>query len=360
MKKNKSIFKYKILGNHEASNKIIEKISEELNRGLTFIVSQNDEKVVTLAGEWKDWVSTAIRENKIYIYVDDSFFSKSCVMEQILISLWANLLDFDEIQLEEFQLSENLHTKLTLENLDRLSIEKLLRIRGPYFGTVFKPSFGLSIPEKQNIAEKFASIGGVFIKEDETYLIEKSKLLKESESIQRVINAVSQHCFYVPNITPYLLDDSLFQEIFEIGIRVAMVNYLINGLPIVYNVAKRNKVLLFWGHRVGYKSLKRYISMKTVAALAAYSGISMIHIGNPLLSINNSVKESITILKAIKKVNPKAMPVFTKSSHRQTSNLIRFFGKNIIIMACGSIRTNGYLDWKKVKRFIDIIRNNKL
>ena len=359
MSSNKSVFQYKIIGTHQSSKEIVEKINEELNRGLCFIVSQNDEKVVTLAGEWKEWVTTLSRGNNIYIYVNDGFFS-CCVLEQILTSLWANLLDFGEIRIEEFQLSVNLHALLTSGNLNKQSNQKLLRINGPYFGTVFKPSFGLSPSEKLNIAEKFANIGGVFIKEDETYLIEKSKLLKESGSIQRAMNAVSNHCFYVPNVTPYLLDDSLLQELYEIGIRVVMVNYLIAGLPTVYETVKRNQNLLFWGHRVGYKSIQRYISMKAVTPLAAYSGMNMIHIGTPLFSTNNSVKERISILKAINEVNPEVMPVFTKVSPQIIPSLIKSFGKKIIIMACGSIRTNGYLDWKKIKSMIEIGREEAI
>lgn len=358
MTNNKSVFRYKIIDNHESPKEIIEKVSEELNRGLTFIVSQTDEKVVTIAGEWKGWVTTAIRGNNVYIYVDDGFFS-SCVLEQILTSLWANLLDFGEIRLEEFQLSDNLHAFLSSGNLNKQSIQKLVRINGPYFGTVFKPSFDLSFTEKLNIAEKFANIGGVFIKEDETYLIEKSRLLKESKFIQRAMNAVSNHCFYVPNVTPYLLDDNLFQELYEIGIRVVMVNYLIIGLPIVHKILKRNKKLLFWGHRVGYKSLQRYISMKVVALLATYSGMNIIHIGTPFFSENNSVKECVTVLKSINKVNTGVIPVFTKASFHIISDLIKSFGKKIIIMAGGPVRTKGHLDWKKMKRLIETIQNNR-
>lgn len=355
MNSNKSVFRYKIIDTYKSSKEIVEKINEELNKGLSFIVSQSDEKVISLAGEWKGWVTTATHGNNIYIYVDDGFFS-SCVLEQILTSLWTNLLDFGEIRLEEFQLSDNIHVLLTSRNLNKLSSQKLLRINGPYFGTVFKPSFGLSLSEKLNIAETFASIGGTFLKEDETYLIEKSELLKESESIQRVMNAVSDHCFYVPNITPYLLDDNIFQELSEIGIRVVMINYLIAGLPIVYKAAKRNKELLLWGHRVGYKSIERYISMKAMALLATYSGMNMLHIGTPLFYTNNNIKDCINIIEAIKKINSEVMPIFTKTSPQIIRSLIRSFGKKIIIMACGSIRTNGYLDWKKVKQLVEMMK----
>jgi ribulose 1,5-bisphosphate carboxylase large subunit-like protein len=352
----KSVFQYKIIDKYKSHKEIIEKIDDELNRNLNFIITQTDENIITLAGERMGWITTTLRGNDIYINADDSFFSSYCVLEQILTSLWANLLDFGEIRLEKFQLSNNIHTYLASGNLNIQNIQKVLRVKGPYFGTVFKPSYSLSLSEKIEISKKFASIEGTFLKEDETYLIEKSKLLKESEAIQNAMNSISDHCYYVPNVTPYLLDDNLLLELCQIGIRVVMINYLIAGLPIVYKVVKRNGKLLFWGHRVGYKFMERYISMKAVAILAAYSGMNMIHIGTPFFSINNSVKERISIIKAINNVVPEVIPIFTKVSHEIIPLLMRAFGKKIIIMICGSIRTNGYLDWKKVKSIIDIVR----
>ncbi|MEM3592971.1 MAG: RuBisCO large subunit C-terminal-like domain-containing protein [Candidatus Micrarchaeia archaeon] len=220
----------------------------------------------------------------------------------------------------------------------------MLGINGPYFSIIFKPSFSLSLTEKINIAQKFASIGGTFIKEDETYLIEKSKLLEEAMFIQKTINETSDHCFYVPNVTPHILDDSLFKRLYELGIRIVMVNYWIAGLPTVYTTVRRNKEMLFWGHRVGYRAIQRYISMKALALLAPYSGMNMIHIGTPFFSKNNSVSERLSILKAIKQVNPEILPVFTKCSHQIISFLIKSFGKEIIIMACGSIMGDTSID----------------
>jgi len=350
----KSVFKYKIIDNHKSAKEIKEKMNEELNRGLAFIISRTDENDVAIAGEWKGWVTTTLRGNNIYIYVDNSFFC-SCVFEQILISLWTNLLDFGEVQLEEFQLSDNVHKLLTSGNFNKRSDEKLLRINGPYFGTVFKPSFSLSLSEKLSIAEKFASIGGTFIKEDETYLTEKSKLLKESKIIQDTMNSVSDCCFYVPNVTPYLLDNYFLQKLYNVGIRIVMVNYLIAGLPAVYKISKRNKKLLFWGHRVGYKSIERYISMQAVAQLAAYSGMNMIHIGTPLFSKTRSVAERIAIVRSILSVNPHVLPVFTKVSLEIIPSLINVFSPRTIIMVCGFIRTKGSLDLKKFKYILESV-----
>lgn len=353
--KSRSVFRYKIINKHKSSKDIMEKLNEELNKGITFIISQASEKIIHLGGEWKGWATTTIHRDKINIYVDDKFFCK-CVFEQILTSLWANLLDFGEIRLEDFKLSDNLHTFLTLRNINKQSSQKLLKINGPYFGIIFKPSYGLSLSDKLKITEKFANIGGTFIKEDETYFVEKSILLKESKVIQNAMNSVCDHCFYVPNTTHYVSDADLFRELCKVNIRIIMLNYLITGLPIVYKIANENNKLLFWGHRVGYKSIKRYISMRAMARLAAYSGINILHIGTPILSIDNSVKKCKNILKVINELNLEIIPVFTKISPQIISSLTRLYGKKIILMACGSIITKGYLDWGKLKNIIEILR----
>lgn len=352
MRNDISIFRYKILGNQKPSKIIIKNINEELNRGLAFAISKTHEKVILIEGEWQGWVTTEIRGNNIYLYVDDNFF-KPCVFEQILTSLWANLLDYGGIKLEEFQLSDKLHTSSISNIINKQSLNKLLGIDGPYFATVIKPSF-LSLDEKLNIAERFASIGGVFIKEDETYLLDKWNLLKESDAIQRSINKISKHCFYIPNVTPYTFDKRFLNELYQIGIRIVMVNYLITGLPTINRILQKNNKILFWGHRVGYKAIDKYISMKALALLATYSGMSMLHIGTPLFCNNSTIRGCTNIINAIRKVNPNVTPVFTKTSPQIISFLVKSFGKKTIIMACGSIRTNGYLDWEKLKHIIEI------
>jgi len=355
--KKKSVFQYEIIGVPESTREIARKISAELNRGLTFIVSQVGEKVVSVSGESSGWARTVIRDDNIYVYVDDDFFLRHCIFEQVLTSLWANLLDFGQMRLRGFRLSDNIHTLLTSQDFSKLSVNELVRADGPYFGTVFKPSFGLSLYKKTDMARKFASLGGVFIKEDETYLTNRRKLLKESKAVQRAMNAISDSCFYVPNATPHLRDIGVLRELSESGIRVVMVNYLIAGLPSVYKAIRENNDLLFWGHRVGYRAIEKWISMKAIAVLAAYSGMNMIHIGTPFFSVKNSIRKSLSIFQAVKEINAKAVPVFTKTSQEILSDLIRLFSRNIIIMACGSLRTNGYLDWDKVRQWIKTIKN---
>lgn len=354
---NKNIFRYKILESNRTSRKIMQEINEELNKGFTFLITPEYEKTISIAGKRKWWIYTDIYRDNLFIYVDDTFFNKSCIIEQILTSLWANLLDFGKIHLEGFKLSDNIHS-LILKN-STCHTPEILKTKGPYFGTVFKPSFGLSISEKLKIAEKFAAIGGSFIKEDETYLIEKSKILKESKIIQKIINNVSRNCFYIPNITPHILDDDFLNRLYDTGIRIVMVNYLITALPTIYKVIKKHNKFLFWGHRVGYKSMEEFISMKAVALLATYTGINMLHIGTPFFSIQSNVKQSTETLKVIKTINPEIIPVFTKASPEIIHYLVKSFSKDIIIMVCGSIRTNGNLDWEKIKNIMKLINDEK-
>jgi ribulose 1,5-bisphosphate carboxylase large subunit-like protein len=346
---------YDPLSNFNSERDNPEEISEELNRGLSFSISETDEKTVRLAGKWMGWATTSLHGNKLLIEVDDTFFTGN-ILEQILTSLWANLLDFGEIRLEEFKLSDHLHALLDTPESRKQSGYELLSEEGPCFGTIFKPSFGLSLSEKLNISERFASIGGTFIKEDETYLVDKSRLLDETQAIQSTMNSFSSHCFYVPNVTAYLSDDRFLHSLYEAGIRVVMVNYLIAGLPNVFRAIKSKPQLLFWGHRVGYKAIERYISMKAVAQLAVYSGLDIIHIGTPHFWVDKKAKENQEILNAVISINPTVLAVFTKCSHSIVISLTKWFGKEIIVMSCGPLRTNGSLDWLKVKKMIDIIK----
>jgi hypothetical protein len=359
MSGNSSVFQYEIVGDKERADEMAEKIDEQLNRGTTYVISPTERKLVSLAGEWKGWVSTEVHANRIHILVDDRYFTASCVPEQILASLWADLLDFGELRLEEFELSDGLHSRLA-SHLNRTTVAELLGESGPYFGTIFKTIFGISLEEKVNIAEKFAKMGGAFIKEDEIYLVERSKILEESKRVQRAMSEVSEHCLYVPNVTPYFSDESFLQELYRVGIRLVMVDYWIAGLPAVYRAVRTHSNLLFWGHRIGYKSVQRYMSMRSMACLAAYGGISAIHIGTPFVSARNAVEESVCILQAVQKVNPRATPIFSDVSPEIVSYLVKVFGRNIINMAVGSTRTNGLLDWQKTRELIDKLAAERL
>lgn len=349
-----NIFSYKVTKNGKCAKKIAEMITEELNKGLSFVLSETDEKTVSLRGKRKLWATTFIDKDRIYLYIDDEFFRGYCGVDRILTCLWANLLDFGHLQLEDIQLSKKVHHLLFSPIQGKICFQELVKIKGPYFGTIYKPSFGLSLKEKVTIATKFASLGGTFIKEDETYFVSKDKLIKHSKIIQEAMNKVSDCCFYVPNVTPYLMDEKVFQKLCEIGIQIIMVNYLIVGLPTLHAVGRKYRNMLFWGHRVGYKALQKCISMKAMASIAAYCGADIIHVGTPFLSSDISIRECVGTIEAMKRVKKEVLPVFTKMSIQLTPKLVELFGKDIIVLACGGLRTNGTLNWRKVKRWIKV------
>jgi len=353
----KSIFRYRLIGKCKYSKEIASKIGEELNKGLSFIISEDAERIVHLRGKSKNWITIFFDVNGLRICIENKFFVRHCVIDQILTSLWANLLDFGEIRLEKFQLSKDIHNFLTFELSNITPVRSILKAEGPYLGTIFKPPHGLSLKKKIEIAKKFAGLGGAFIKEDETYIVDRNKLLNESKAIQKAINIVSDQCFYVPNVSHYLFDTNILKELYNVGIRVVMVNYLITGLPSVYKIRKKNPNILFWGHRVGYKAFEKYISMRVVATLAAYCGINLLHVGTPFLSMDEDINKTVSILEALKLASKNTIPIFTKTSTRLASKLIALFGRNIIVMACGDIRTNGYLDWEKIKTWLKVVRN---
>ena len=346
-----SIFRYIFTGRNDLL-KTSERIEDELNRGNSFIVSPKRETVVSLGGPAKNWVKCVLKDRGFSIYVDDRFFVKESTIAQILTSLWLNLFDFGKIRLESFQLSERLHKRLIFVQPAKSLVQKLRQKNKPCFGTIFKPSFNLSLKDKINIAKKMATLGATFVKEDETYLIDRVKLIKESEKIQQSMRLVSNDCYYVPNITSYLTDNDIFRDLYGIGVRVAMVNYLIAGLPNVYNLQEKSYNILLWGHRVGYKSIQKYISMQALASVAVYSGMNLVHIGTPFIEVNTELNASNRIYSAIKQINKDVIQVFTKVSSQIVPSLIKTFGPHITLMACGSIRTKGELDWQKVENLI--------
>ena len=356
-KEDLNTFIYRVM---ERDDKLVKgiaiKIEEELNRGFAFRVSKEIETIVPLEGVWKGWVSSEIKDKDIYVYIKDDFFYNFGIMEQILTSLWANSLDFGQVRLEDFRLSKKIHYSLFKEVSYPSFIPKN---GGPFVGTIYKPSYGLTLKEKVEIAKKFATVGGTFIKEDETYFINKEKILEEAEVIQNSMNKISSNCYYIPNVTHYILDDEFLDRLYDVGIRIVMVNYLITGLPVTYKIRKQNKKLIFWGHRVGYEAIKHYISMKAIASLAVYGGINIIHVGTPLFANFSDIKERLDILKRIKNINPAVLPVFTKVDFDIVEDLIKMFGTSIIIMVCGSIRKEGVINWKMMKKLVYLVERGK-
>lgn len=351
-----SVFKYTIKSNIDDLLNVKTYIEEELNRGLAFIKYNDGEETVKLSGRWQEWAEVQIIDNnKLNIYIKDRFFVTDHIIEQILTSLWSNLLDFGNIYLYDFQLSRKIDkiAKTRLKDFHTKNVGK----EGPYFGTIYKPYYGLSLYEKVKIAKKFALAGGNFIKEDETYFVNKATILKEAKGIQSALNDVSAQCYYVPNITPYVLDPYLLYRLKEFGIYAGLLNYLIMGLPTIYKVRNKIEGMFLWGHRVGYNAINKSISMKAVGILSAYSGLDLLHVGTPTFSNQFTIKERMEIIKAIKTINPRIIPIFTKVSKAIIPPLLKQFGKNIIIMARGSIENKEGYDYSKIRDMIQEIKN---
>jgi len=355
-RKNISVFKYEILGSSKHYAEIAGKINEELNKGLSFTILEADEKVIFLRSKRRNWIYCDRKDKNLYISVYDKFFRASIIIEQILTSLWTNLMDFGGIRLIEYNLSKNINAILLSKCNKEVSIDKLTGSKGPYFGMVFKPSFNLSLKQRIGIAKKFISIGGTFLKEDETYLIDRNELIENASAIQDAINKISLKGFYVPNVTSYLLDGNIFRQLYKAGIRIVMVNYLMAGLPTIAKIRNNFENMLLWGHRVGYSTIEKYISMEAISSLAIHSGIDVIHIGTPFIALKISVERCRKILESVRQINKKSIPVFTKTSHHIVPHLVKLFGNDIVIMACGSLRTSGNINWNKVMRWIDAIK----
>jgi ribulose 1,5-bisphosphate carboxylase large subunit-like protein len=350
-----SIFTYAILNNHSSPSayELSKSIEEELNRGLSFIISESGEKVVPLKGRWSEWAKANVHDNTILIEVKDSFFKNDSIIAQILTSLLFNLLDFGKLRLIDIKLSKNIHGKLLNSTSNQIVLESLGQ--KPFLGTQIKPSYGYSKKEKLQLVSKLAKNGLNFIKEDETYFVDKNTLILEAQELQAAINEVSNKCFYVPHITSHIHDDDVMSAFSESGIKFGMVNYLVNSLPsiIACNVGRH---IQLWGHRVGYESMKEFISMKAIILLAQYSGINMLHIGTPHYGDEQAIQNVSEITQAARNIKL-FVPIFTKTSPAVIPQIEHTIDKPYVLMACGYFRSNGVLDWNKIMQWINSVQN---
>ncbi len=345
----RSRFEYKIIGNTATS--LAELIQEELNKGLTFTLTEKKEEIVHLNCKGKDWVEVSQDNDWLEISVEDSFFSGVPPITKVLVALWSNLMDFGSLKLTDIEFSEFIHQSM----ISRLHVSNILTnfdlSRGPFFGIQIKPSYETTLDSKCELATQFVRYGGTFLKEDETYFIEREHMLTESTKIQGILSSFSETSYYIPNITPWCNQFEFIQALRNSGIRIGLIAYLIVGLNSVFK--SQTSGISYWGHRVGYEIIRNQMSMQALVKLALYSGISFIHIGTPLFSSVESVESTKDVYKVVNDFPTRPIPVFTKTSREITGRIVSHFGRRIILMACGSIRTKGKLDEEKMLNWME-------
>ena len=335
------ILQYKYTGDLNINHVI-----NEIEFGNTFALYKNREEIISVNGGTNKWVSLLnLTNNSFIIKIKKDFFSKDNFFELLMTSFVYNLNDFGNIKLDDIDISEFL-------NYNIISKEKAnVFSHFPIIGTIFKPYYHLSLNQKIKFTRNFLNCGGKLIKEDETYLVSKAKILKETKYIRAEMKS---NGIYIPNITPHINDYKFILELYHSGIEVVMVNFLITSLRSVYELKRKIPNISIWGHRVGYLSIKKYISMKALSKIVTLAGIDYLHIGTP--TNKKKLEEKLELILSVRKTKRNFLPIFSKITPELIPYLVNAFGENIILMTCGYIRNSKStdIDWEKTKNLIQI------
>ena len=265
-------------------------------------------------------------------------------LSSVVTQLWGNILDYPGFKLE--LLPQNLVSHLAYANKHKINAI-LSEKQGPFFTTVLKPSWKLTLKEKVEMTEEFVANGGDFVKEDETYYAPLKKILEEYKTIQIAINKIdtSQRGLgiYVPHLTHLVSNPSALQELKYNGLRAGMISFMIAGFDSVRAIS--NEICndwLLWGHRVGYQSMSQSMSMQVVVQLAVIAGLDIIHVGTPTLENLNSIDSSCAIIQTLRCTNltlqRETFPVFSKTTAEILPELFLRYGDKSIFLACGELR----------------------
>lgn len=320
----------------------IETLINEIEYGNTFNLSLNCEKIITAGNGKNRWIKWGFNNNILELRVDDEFLQYS-FFEKIFTTFIFNLLDFGDIYLSSLDFSKSFV-------VDRDSRRNNIKnfYSNVALGTIIKPYFHLSMSEKRMYCENFLNKGLVFIKEDETYLISKEKLLSEVKELQPLFKGRG---YYVPNISHFISDYAVIDQLIEMDIKVAMVNILVVGFQQIKLIKQRFPMLTLWGHRVGYKAFSNLFSMNVLGKLALYSGIDLMHVGTP--NTKNMSLEKRNLINELRNFSTSFVPIFTKTSPEVINKFIRKITPKIVL-ACGYFRKqNGDIDWNKVDYWIE-------
>jgi hypothetical protein len=321
----------------------INSLIHEIEYGNTFALYRDREEIVVHRGKNFKWVDYSVCDNELTIKVDDTFFHLDFFFEKFLSVFVYNLLDFGNVYLKEFDISNSYYAKLITTNtpIDNYG-------QGYFRGTIFKPYYHLSNNQKIKQTEMFISNGLNVLKNDECYFKTKKEL---KEEVCLLIKHIDQKAHFVPNISGYINDYEFIKELIDMGIQILMVDFLISGFNSIFKLKQKFPSIKIWGHRIGYVSLEKFMSMQVLSMLAVLAGIDYLHIGTP---VGENILEKSILVKQSTKIKPDFMPIFTKTTPDVIESLLPVFGNRSIYMACGYFRNkNGQIlkenisEWNK-------------
>lgn len=326
----------------------------EIEYGTTFALYHDREECIPLPSQGPQWFKWEMDGQLLVMRVEDEFLEVGCFFEKVLTSFLYNLLDFGCLELVSIDVSgcSNLHQFRTV-------YRKPLRLTQPFregvlLGTVLKPYYHLTLAEKVRLTAQFTDVGLSFVKEDETYLVPKTQLLEEAVAIQ---GSIKGRGAYVPNVTHCVWDHRFIERLVLCGVDIVMVDYLVAGFRSVYELKREFPELGIWGHRIGYCTLDRFVSLEALGTLAALAGINFVHVGTPVNA--RSMDEKAQAVSAMRRIDQGLLPVFTKTTPEIVPGLIRALEGHAVLMACGYFRDSSGrgIDWQRVQDWIAVAQN---
>lgn len=324
----------------------LKSLIEEVEYGSTFAMYNTYEEIIPCASDDLRWVEWNAHDGILSVHIDDDFWREEFFFEKFLTIFVFNFLDFGHLKLEHIDIQRS-----ELKNGIQSSVP-LKMPRGKYLlGSIFKPYYHLPLKEKEKQAQLMIENGINVLKNDECFFGTKSDMLKEASNMAQIVTG---EAYYVPNITSYINDDGFIEQLMNTGVEISMVDFLVTGFRPIYQLKKKFPHLRIWGHRIGYATLQKHVSMQALSILALLSGIDMLHIGTPTVSVLQEKSEMVTELKALK---ASFLPIFTKTTPEVINALLPIFEDKAIYMACGYFRNKeGYIDWNSVRKWCDCFK----
>jgi ribulose 1,5-bisphosphate carboxylase large subunit-like protein len=330
-------------------------LMNEVEYGTTFALYRDREDTIPLRGDGLKWINWKAEDERLIVEVDDDFLENDYIFEKLLVAFLYNLLDFGEFRLVSIDLSKSSY--LQRANVRQQGVPKRSRLsrKDLMLGTILKPYYHLSLAEKIAMAKRLASMGVNLLKEDETFFASEAKLLEEARAIQATIEGSGT---YIPNVTHYIHDYHIIEELLDSGVEIVMIDFLVTGFRPVFKLKHEFPEIRVWGHRVGYWPLEKFISMKALGTLSVLSGIDFLHIGTP--ANKREARNKLQLASQLLTIKPQFIPVFTKTTPDILPELVNLFDSTAVFMACGYFRDGrGMISWENVLEWVAVARSAK-
>jgi len=323
-------------------------LMNEIEYGTTFALYRDREDTIPLQGSGLRWTSWKTEGKSLIIEVNDDFLENDYIFEKLLVVFLYNLLDFGELRLISIDLSKSCY--LQRANAHQQKVPKCFRLlrKDSMLGTILKPYYHLSLAQKIEMAKKFTSMGINLLKEDETFFASEARLLEEARAIQATIEGNGN---YIPNVTHYVHNYQVIEKLLDSGIEIVMIDFLVTGFRPILGLKQKFPEICIWGHRVGYWSLEKFISMKALGTLAVLAGVDFLHIGTP--TNRKDSKDRLQLVSCLRTIKPQFVPVFTKTTPEILAEIVSLFDGTTVSMACGYFRDDrGTINWEKVQGWV--------